>query len=283
MRLRIFDGFVRRGNGRHHDGPLSKASGGDCGDPERRILELALLSDTEREQLRTVWNDTGTNYPMERRLDDLFAEQAAKTPDAPALIYRGREMSYRELDQRAIQLAHHLVALDVGPDVLVGVCLERSPDLVVAILAVLKAGGAYVPLDPKYPMQRLAFMLEDSAAPVLITHSALRRLLPYTGSVVELRHGPGYRRRATADRTRYQRDRQKSRVRHLHLGLHGPSEGTMLRHSAGYLVDWARRTFSREELRACRRCYLDLLRPFRVRVFRPALHRRSSHFSRGSP
>ena len=217
-------------------------------DPERRIFELALLSDTEREQLRTVWNDTGTNYPMERRLDDLFAEQAAKTPDAPALIYRGREMSYRELDQRANQLAHHLVALDVGPDVLVGVCLERSPDLVVAILAVLKAGGAYVPLDPKYPMQRLAFMLEDSAAPVLITHSALRRLLPYTGSVVELDTV-----QATVAEQRRTAPVTSATAKNLAYviytsGSTGRPKGTMLRHSAGYLVDWARRTFSREEL-----------------------------------
>jgi amino acid adenylation domain-containing protein len=217
-------------------------------DSHRPVFELPMLSDVEREQLLTAWNGTNTDYPVERRLENLFAEQAVKTPDAPALVYRRQETSYRELDRRANQLANYLRSLSVGPNVLVGVCLERSPDLVVAILAVLKAGGAYVPLDPNYPIQRLAFMLEDSAAPVLITHSALRRMFPDRGCVVELdvvqaivagQPPTAPTTGATAENLAY--------VIYT-SGSTGRPKGTMLRHSAGYLVDWAQRTFAPEEL-----------------------------------
>jgi amino acid adenylation domain-containing protein len=217
-------------------------------DPDRRISHLPMLSDAERDQLLNRWNDTAAQYPVERRLDRHFAEQAAKTPDAPALVCRGRDMSYRELDRRSNQLAHHLRTLGVGPDVLVGVCLERSPDLIVTIMAILKAGGAYVPLDPNYPIQRLAFMLEDSGAPVLVTRSALRRTLAANASVVDLdivqaslsalpQTAP--ETGATADHLAY--------VIYT-SGSTGRPKGTKLRHSAGYLVDWARRSFTPQEL-----------------------------------
>src|SRR5262249_35424755 len=154
--------------------------------PDDQISRLPMLSDPECGQILRDSDGGATRYPMERRLEELFAEQAEKLPDAPALVCRGSAMSYSELDPRANQLAQFLRALDVGPNVLVGVCLDRSPELVIALLAVLKAGGAYVPLDPTYPKQRLAFMLEDSAAPVLITTSTLRELFSGHCRVVEL-------------------------------------------------------------------------------------------------
>jgi amino acid adenylation domain-containing protein len=221
--------------------------GGLVADPDRPVFELPLLSKAERELLVTTWNDTSTDYPVDRRLEDLFAEQAGKTPDSLALIYRRRKMSYCELDRRANQLANYLRSLAVGPNVLVGICLERSPDLVVAILAVLKAGGAYVPLDPKYPMERLAFMLGDCAAPVLITNSALRHLFPDRRAVeLDLVQAAIAEQPATAPVTGATAEDLAYVI--YTSGSTGRPKGTMLRHSAVYLVDWARRTFKPEEL-----------------------------------
>src|SRR5262249_20300720 len=116
-------------------------------------------------------------YPQ-RCVHKLFEEQAARTPEAVAAEYGGQSCSYRELNERANQLAHHLREMGVGPEVLVGICVERSLEMMVGILGILKAGGAYVPLSPEYPMQRLAFMVEDSAAPVLLSQSHLLNRLP---------------------------------------------------------------------------------------------------------
>jgi nonribosomal peptide synthetase DhbF len=127
-----------------------------------------------------VWNDTAQALAP-ATLPELFAAQAAGSPDAVAVVFEHEELSYRALDARANQLAHHLRALGVGPEVVVGLCLVRSPDMIVALLAILKAGGAYLPLDPDYPAERLAFMLHDAAARVLLTHSAFEGKLPTDG------------------------------------------------------------------------------------------------------
>ena len=145
---------------------------------ERRLDELPLLGAVEREQLVEGWNATTTQYPRERRVEELFVEQASAHPQAVAVRCEGQSLSYRELDERANRLARHLRALGVGPDVMVGLCFERSLELAVALLGILKAGGAYVPLDPAYPAERLAFMLEDTGAPVLVTTSKLLGGLP---------------------------------------------------------------------------------------------------------
>src|SRR5215212_5895560 len=143
-------------------------------DPDQRLSELPLLSEDERHQLLVEWNDTATEYPRDRCVHELFEEQVESTPDAVAVVFEEQQLTYRELDRRANQLAHRLRALGVGPEVLVGICVERGIDLVVALLATLKAGGAYMPLDPSYPLERLAFMLEDTDAPVLVTQGYLR-------------------------------------------------------------------------------------------------------------
>ena len=111
-------------------------------------------------------------------LPELFAAQVAKTPDAVAVVFEDQSLSYGELDARANQLAHHLRGLGVGPETVVGLCVERSLEMIVGLLGILKAGGAYLPLDPDYPPERLAFMLDDAGAPVLVTQSALRDRLP---------------------------------------------------------------------------------------------------------
>jgi amino acid adenylation domain-containing protein len=123
-------------------------------------------------QLLAAWNDTTTDVPEAgRTLTRLLTEQAARTPDATALVFDGETLTYRALHERANRLAHLLTGRGVGPGVLTGVCVDRSLDLVIALLGVLKAGGAYVPLDPDYPADRLAFMVADSAAPVVLTQS----------------------------------------------------------------------------------------------------------------
>jgi len=132
-----------------------------------------MLTAAERRQVLEEWNATAADYPAGGCLHELFEAQAARTPDAAAVAFGGERLTYRELDERANRLAHHLRALGVGPEVLVGVCLERSLEMVVGLLGVLKAGGAYVPLDPAYPAERLAFMLADARAPILLTQAAL--------------------------------------------------------------------------------------------------------------
>src|SRR5207237_572356 len=107
--------------------------------------------------------------------------QVQRTPEAPAIVFENQQLTYREVNCRANQLAHALQARGVGPEVLVGVCLERSLDLVVALLAILKAGGAYVPLDPTYPAERLAYMIQDAQLPLVLTQERLRDRLPVEG------------------------------------------------------------------------------------------------------
>ena len=151
---------------------------GAVSDPEARLSELPLLTKREQHQLLVEWNDTAADYPRDRCIHELFEAQAGSTPAAAALFHEGGELSYGELNRRANQLAHHLKRRGVGPESLVGVCLERSPEMVVGLLGVLKAGGAYLPLDPGYPQERLAFMLEDSQAPVILTQRPLLGRLP---------------------------------------------------------------------------------------------------------
>src|SRR5690348_7599776 len=143
--------------------------------------DALLLTESEQRQL-AAWNATQQNYSRDVCVPQLVTGQAAATPGAVALVAGDQQLTYRELNQRANQLAHFLQELGVGPNVLVGLCVERSLDMVVGLLGILKAGGAYVPLDPSYPSERLAFMLEDAAAPVLVTQQALATRLPATGS-----------------------------------------------------------------------------------------------------
>ncbi|HEX8696157.1 MAG TPA: amino acid adenylation domain-containing protein, partial [Longimicrobium sp.] len=150
--------------------------------PERRLSELELLPAAERRLVVEEWNATAAAVPA-GAVYELFEAQAARTPDAAALVSRaGETLTYAELDARANRLARHLRGLGVAPDVRVGICLERGVEMVVSTLAVLKAGGAYVPLDPAYPAERLAYMLEDSAAAVLLTDSRLAGQLPPHGA-----------------------------------------------------------------------------------------------------
>ena len=153
-------------------------------DPSTRIGDLPLLTELERRQLQ-AWNDTATDYPSDRCVHQLFESQAARMPEAVAVVCEGDHLTYAELNARANQLAHHLIALGVQPEELVSLCLDRSLDMIIGLLGILKAGGAYVPLDPSNPPARLAFVFSDTAAPVLVTRQALVAALPpFNGHVL---------------------------------------------------------------------------------------------------
>ncbi|HVS52164.1 MAG TPA: amino acid adenylation domain-containing protein [Opitutaceae bacterium] len=143
-------------------------------DPEQPIATLPLLTPAERHQVLSEFNATASDYPRDRTIPELFAEQVARRPEAVALTCDGKNITYRELDTRANQLAHALRRIGIGPDKLAGVCLPRSIDLLVALLGILKAGGAYVSFDPGYPPERIAFMIADTGASVVLTHESLR-------------------------------------------------------------------------------------------------------------
>ena len=195
--------------------------------PDQPLAQLPLLSEDERHQLLVGWNDTGTGYPREACLHELFEAQAARTPEAVAARHRRHAHAHLRRAQPARQPARpYLRALGVRAETPVGICTGRSLEMVVGLLGILKAGGAYVPLDPAYPPERLAFMLEDSQVtrprhPGSAHRRASRALRPR--AVPGLRRGhlsPGPRRQSRPERLARQ-----PRLRHLHLGLHRPAQG----------------------------------------------------------
>ena len=147
-------------------------------EPECCVWELPLLTRGERHQLLVEWNRTDAEYPRNACAHELFEAQAKRSPDAVAAVFESKQLSYGELNRRSNQLAHHLRKLGVGPDVLVGLCVERSLEMLIGLLGILKAGGAYVPLDPAYPKDRLAYVLSDTRTQVLLTQQKTRVLLP---------------------------------------------------------------------------------------------------------
>jgi amino acid adenylation domain-containing protein len=147
-------------------------------EPSKPVATLQLMTPSERDRLLHDWNATAVAYPRALCLQQLFERQVARTPDAVALVFEDEHLNYRELNARANRLAHRLRRCGVGADVLVGVMMERSVEMVVALLGVLKAGGAYVPLDPQYPAERLAYMMADARADVLLTQARLLDALP---------------------------------------------------------------------------------------------------------
>jgi len=155
-------------------------------EPGRPACALPVLPEPQRRRVLVDFNDTRVDYPADVFVHQLFEQRAAARPGAIALVFEDDSLTYAELNARANRLAHRLIAQGLAPDARVGVCLERSVELVVCLLAVLKAGAAYVPLDPTYPAERLAFMLEDAAPGVLLTHSSLRARLPAAGAATML-------------------------------------------------------------------------------------------------
>ena len=146
--------------------------------PQQQISQLPLLTAVEQHQLLVEWNSTQADYPQDKCIHQLFEEQVQRTPDAVAVVFGSEQLTYKQLNCRANQLAHYLRSLGVKPDVLVGICVERSLEMLIGLLGILKAGGAYLPLDPDYPTERLRFMLEDAQVSVLLTQQRVIERLP---------------------------------------------------------------------------------------------------------
>lgn len=152
--------------------------------PEKRVSVLSLLTQAERHQLLVEWNNTTKEYPFNKCIHQLFEEQVRKTPQSVAVVSKGEQLTYQELNTKANHLAHYLQTLGVAPEVLVGICVERSPLMIIALLGILKAGGAYVPLDSAYPSERLAYMLSNSQVSVVLTQEKLANSLPMSAARV---------------------------------------------------------------------------------------------------
>ncbi|MGD2089534.1 MAG: amino acid adenylation domain-containing protein [Candidatus Aminicenantes bacterium] len=167
--------------------------------PGQKPGHLQVLTKEERQLQLKEWNDTGRDFPKDRCIHQLVARQVEKTPDALAVVFEHEHMSYRELQYRADRLSGGLMVLGIGPEVLVGICVERSLEMIVGVLGILKAGGAYVPIDPVYPKERIAFMLKDAAITVLLTQERLLAGLPdHHSRVIALDNPdilPGYENR----------------------------------------------------------------------------------------
>ena len=170
----LFDAPTIARMGRHF-GQLLEAV---VADPEQRIRELAMLPEEEQSQLLVEWNETQRDYDLDYSINELFERQVKLTPGQIAVSCAGDQITYERLNQRANQLAHYLRTRGVGPEVKVGICLERSIDLVVGMLGVLKAGAAYVPLDPDYPAERVTYMLSDAGTPILLTSKKIHAIAP---------------------------------------------------------------------------------------------------------
>ena len=151
---------------------------GIVSDSDQHISELALLTEEERSRLLVEFNASEKDLSTDKTLVQLFEEQVERSPEAVAVEYKGKQLTYCELNSRANQLAHHLMALGVGPEVMVGLFMERSLEMVIGIYGIIKAGGAYVPLDPEYPSDRIGFMIEDTDVPILLTQEKLAHSLP---------------------------------------------------------------------------------------------------------
>ena len=218
--------------------------------PGERVCALPLLTEAEREQIVVEWNNTATSLDEAQCIPQLFESQVDLTPESIAASFESKELTYRELNSRSNQLAQYLKKRGVGPEVLVGICVKRSLEMVVGLLGILKAGGAYVPLDPAYPTDRLDFMLEDSAAKLLLTQES-----------IALRIGKSMLDVVCLDtdwpeigRERDENLATKPGAENLAYviytsGSTGKPKGVAIEHrSAASLLAWARGVFSREEL-----------------------------------
>ncbi|HWN40735.1 MAG TPA: amino acid adenylation domain-containing protein, partial [Thermoanaerobaculia bacterium] len=246
----LFDGVTVARLAGHFVRLLSAAAA----DPGHRLSELPMLSPEERRQLLAEWNDVGTVPPPDVTLHALFEAQAARTPEAVALVAypegsTGERWTYRELDLLADSLARRLAGLGIGPEMRVGVCLNRTPLLVASLLAVLKAGGAYVPLDPSYPPERLAFMLEDADAAILLSEPDLVARLPEHRAELLIVEPAASRRAEAGPRVASGVSPENLAYLIYTSGSTGRPKGVAIEHrSAVAFARWARTVFSPEDL-----------------------------------
>jgi amino acid adenylation domain-containing protein len=170
----VFDESAIRRMGQHYEMLLRAI----ISDPQQPISCVQMLTQAEKDQVLVEWNNTKKDYPQDRHIHEFFESQVERTPDSVAVTFEGQKLTYSELNARANQLAHFLQSLGVGPEGIVGICVERSPEMIIGLLGILKAGGAYMPLDPMYPKDRLAVMLEGANTKILLTQQRLVDDLP---------------------------------------------------------------------------------------------------------
>ncbi|MBN8226873.1 amino acid adenylation domain-containing protein [Corallococcus macrosporus] len=246
-----------------------------------------VLSAEERHRVLVTWNDTAKDFPRDACLHHLVEAQARRTPDAVAVVAGPVRLTYRELEQRAGRLARRLRALGVGPEVRVGLCVERNADMVVGMLGILKAGGAYVPLDPTYPRERLAFLLEDARGPALVAHAHLVPALPaHTCQVVCLEDDAEAPGQASPDASLTQAPLPENLAYLIYTsGSTGRPKGVAIPHRAAVaFLTWVHGLYSAEELQGVLACtslnfdlsvfevFAPLTRGGRVILARNALH-----------
>ncbi|HEU0298513.1 MAG TPA: amino acid adenylation domain-containing protein, partial [Longimicrobium sp.] len=244
-RLEYATALFDRATAERFAGYLRHALAAMAADAEARIDRLPILPEAERRLVIEGWNATDADYPADSCIHELFEARAARTPDAVALVHEDGELTYAELNARANRLAHHLRGMGVGPDARVAVCVERSPEMVAALLAVLKAGGAYVPLDPQYPGARLRHMLADSAPAVLLTRAALRDHFDHIDiPVLALDDASAWADRPAADPARGALTPEHLAYVIYTSGSTGAPKGVMGRHrAAANLLAWGARIF----------------------------------------
>ncbi|NEQ14599.1 MAG: amino acid adenylation domain-containing protein, partial [Moorea sp. SIO3E2] len=220
--------------------------------PEQPISQLPMMSTSEQQQVLVEWNQSTIAYPSNQCIHQLFEAQAEKTPDAVAVIFENQRVTYSELNIRANQLAHYLRQQGVGPDVLVGICVERSLEMVMGLLGILKAGGAYVPLDPNYPQQRLTQVLEDADVQVLLTDFHSQSCLPQTENLL-IPLDQNWWKSATDDeaQTHFVNHLTSSNLAYVLYtsGSTGKPKGVAIEHrSAVALLYWARTVFNEDQI-----------------------------------
>ncbi len=215
--------------------------------PDRPLSQFSILTRSEEDMVLVEWNRTEKPYPRDKTLIQMFAEQAARTPTAEALVCGVKRFTYREISERAARVAKHLRALGVGKESLVGICLERSEDMVAGILGTLQAGGAYVPLDPAYPKARVAYIIEHAGLRVLLTRKKLQDVLPATEArVLCVEDIPAANDQATPALVSGPAD--LAYVLYT-SGSTGQPKGVALEHrNAVAFVSWAREVFSQDEI-----------------------------------
>ncbi|HEX3154979.1 MAG TPA: amino acid adenylation domain-containing protein [Candidatus Angelobacter sp.] len=222
-------------------------------DTDRQVRNLHLLGKAERQQLLEEWNQTGREYAGSTTVHEFFERQAEKTPAAVAVGYEKEQVSYEELNRKANQIAHYLRRHEVGPEVRVGICLERGIDLIQVLLGILKAGGAYVPLDPKYPQQRLTYMVKNSGARLVITQESIKKqgkLDEFDSTTVVTLEDlkPVAHQESEQNPSSHATAQNLSYVIYT-SGSTGQPKGVAIQHgSAATLLQWAREIFTAEEL-----------------------------------
>ncbi len=223
---------------------------GLAADPARPIFDVSPLAEFERQKILVEFNATATGYHRDLRIHDFFEQQVDRTPEAVALVYEHERLTYRELNQRANQLAHYLRKQGVGPETLVGICVERSLEMMIGILGILKAGGAYVPLDPAYPRDRLSAILDDARATILLTQQ--RTATVVSGQSARLiRLDADWEEIATCPATNPASNAASSNLGYVLFtsGSTGRPKGVALEHrSAVIFIQWAQDVFLPEEV-----------------------------------